>query len=159
MLAHVHLKRTIIIFDGKNIAASQDWNYTARNVFLHIMRHLCTIQKYTWLSQWVLWQTAAPISWTEQIFLHINTTFSAFYYPLFSFLSKGNVRLYLTFWSSKNSFIDYSHNVWWKNLVAIVREGWTGALGVMTGLLLLASLTTGKRAGNYAPRRYMSETQ
>lgn len=49
IVAHVHLKRTIIVFDGKNIAASQDWNYTARNVFLHIMRHLCTIQKYTWL--------------------------------------------------------------------------------------------------------------
>lgn len=41
----------------------------------------------------------------------------------------------------------------------IVRVGRTGAPGVMTGLLLPASLTTGKRAGNYAPRRYTSETQ
>lgn len=66
---------------------------------------------------------------------------------------------HLTFWSSKNGFIDYSRNVWWENLVVIVRVGWTGALGVMTGLLLPMSLTTGKRAGNYAPRRYTSETQ
>lgn len=123
------------------------------------MRHLWAIQEYTWSVQCVLWQTVAPISWSKRMFLHINKTLTGFHYPLFSLHADRKREASPYLWSAKNSLIDYSCSAWWENLVMTGRGWWTGAPGVMTALVLLPSLTTGKRAGNYVRRSYERETQ